>query len=368
MSTSKLKVAANKAMEYISAKQLPFSTANIAIWQNYFLGENKALIARIRTLQKSGQVFDEKLSSMLYEEYILRNHMREKMGLDQVALDMIEKSEALQTHIHTFCQNLLEKKQSLQDLKRDLSMAEVKEVINLILRQALQEMDEIEQEAQETTLWLDKGMASLQQARNLALEFEMNIHRDFLTGVPDHEYFIKQMKDLLDKSFSGLVKRRKFVVFYISQLDHYNETYSWLLGDGVIRHVTRLIQDVMADYDGWQLMRYSGAGFVVMPIASAPLSSLGIFIQNVIRRVDQKSLIIKSTQQKIKKIDLCALLVPYEVYDGLDEVEARIEQGIDLFKSSGAKGSVVIDLAEPNPIKQLEQPLEKQDADHSNVG
>ncbi len=346
MSKSKLMIAANKALEYITSQKLACTTANLSIWQNYFLGENKALISRIRSIQKSGQDFTEQVTNTLYEEYILRQHMRQKMGLDEVALSMIERSEALQNHIQLFCQKLAEKQKNLQGMKRDLSMAEVKEVINLILRQALQEMDEIEQEAQETILWLDKGMDNLQQARNLALEFEMNVHRDFLTGVPDQQYFRKQMEDLLNKSFSGLVHHRKFVVFYISQLDHYNETYSWLLGDSVIRQVTRVIQEQLAQYSGWQVMRYGGAGFVVMPTPSTQMSSLGIFIQSVIRSIENKSLVIKSTQQKLKQIDLCALLVPYEVYDTLDEVETKIKQGIERFKTSAVTHSMVLDLSE----------------------
>lgn len=353
MSNEKYKIAANKAMEYITSENLPFSTANIAVWQNYFLGENKALIARIRSIQKSGQSFTEKVTDMLYEEYILRQHMRQKMGLDEVALSMIEKSQALQSHIQSFCEHLAQKQKNLKDLKRDLSLAEVKEVINMILRQALQEMDEIEQEAQETTLWLDKGMESLQEARNLALEFEVNIHRDFLTGVPDYQFFQRQMSDLLSKSFSGLVQKRKFVVFYISQLDHYNQTYSWLLGDSVIRQVTKVIQEQMRGYDGWQVMRYSGAGFVVLPAPTTQLSSLGIFIQSVIKAIESKSLILKNTKQKIKQIDLCALLVPYEVYDSLDEVELRIRDGIERFKSS--THSYVLDLTEVKEDEECHQ-------------
>lgn len=344
MASDKHKIAVNKALEQIAKLKMPYTNANIAIWQAYFLGENKPLIARIRTLQDTGQAFDETVVNMLYEEYVLRQHMREKMGLDEVALSMIDKSQALQSHIQHFCDHLKKKQLVLKELRRDLSMAEVKEVINMILRQALQEMDEIEQEAQDTSLWLDKGMDSLQKARNLALEFEMNIHRDFLTGVPDYQFFQKQMNSLLDLSFSGLVKRRKFAVFYISQLDHYNQTYSWLLGDSVIRQVTKVIQEHLGDHNGWQMMRYSGAGFVVIPAPSSQPSLLGLFVQSVIKTLESKSLVIKNTKQKIKQIDLCALLVPYEVYDSFETVETRVAEGIERFKTS--THSYVLDLSE----------------------
>lgn len=344
MSDQKFKIAATKAMEYIAEQGFPFTTSSLAVWQNYFLGDNKALIARIRSIQKTEHEFDEAQLDMLYEDYILRQHMRQKMGLDEVALSMVEKSKALQDHIQIFCEHLIEKQKNIKDLQQDLSMAEVKEVINIILRQALQEMDSIEQEAEETILWLDKGMDSLQQARNLALEFEVNLHRDFLTGVPDHQFFEKQMTDLLDKSFSGLVQKRKFIVFYISQLDHYNHTHSWLLGDSVIRQVTKVIQEELLAHEGWQVMRHSGAAFVVIPTITAQVSSLGLFIQSVVKAIEAKTLVLKNSKQKIKQVDLCALLVPYEVYDTLEDVETKIRNGIEHLKTSNH--SYVLDLSE----------------------
>ncbi len=347
MSNSKWLVATKKALSYLEENNLPCTTVNMSVWQNYYLAENKALIQRMRAIQKSGQAFNETILNTLYEDFVLRQHLRKKMGLDSVLDTMLEKSAALQNHIKSFCAKLEEKQKHLQTLRKDLSEAEVKEVINFILRQALEEMDEIEQEAKETELWLGKGSEDLQLARKVALKFEMNLHSDYLTGVPDQQFFRKEMEKLLSESFSGLVRRRKLLVFYIKELDHYNETYSWLLGDSVIRQVTRVIQEQLSAHPDWQIMRYGGASFVVLPAPSAVISSVGIFIQEVIKSIKTKSLIIKNTQQKIKPISLCALLVPYEVFDSLVEVEAKIELGLVRFKAlaDGAEG-VVLDLSE----------------------
>lgn len=136
-------------------------------------------------------------------------------------------------------------------------------------------------------------------------------------------------------------------MFYIKELDHYNETYSWLLGDSVIRQVTRVIQEQLKANPDWQIMRYGGASFVVLPAPSAVVSNVGLFIQAVIKSIKTKSLIIKNTQQKIKPITLCALLVPYEVFDSLADLEQRIEQGLERFKTMAeGEDGIVLDLSE----------------------
>lgn len=194
MSNSKWLVATKKALNYLEENNLPCTTVNMSVWQNYYLAENKALIQRVRAIQKSGQAFNDTVLNTLYEDFVLRQHMRKKMGLDSVLDTMLEKSAALQNHIQSFCAKLEEKQKHLQTLRKDLSEAEVKEVINFILRQALEEMDEIEQEARETELWLGKGSEDLQTARKVALKFEMNLHSDYLTGVPDRSFFVKRCR------------------------------------------------------------------------------------------------------------------------------------------------------------------------------
>lgn len=331
-------VIARKVIEHLTKHNIKPSPVTFSIWFMYYQGQNKALISRVKSLLSTGQEISVASYEKLYEVYVLKEHFRDSLGINRNTSQIINKANDLKAKIHEFVESIRDHKDTLGDMLESLTVAETREAIEIILSEAIMELKTVETDSVETTLWMQKNVKELESVQNEVIEIEQSMSRDFLTGLPDKNYFEKTLTEFLKDSMSGVISKRHFIVFDIADLDYYNETFSWLLGDSIIRLVVKIIQ-TETDED-WEMMRLSEDELAIFPPPSFPIHKIPDYIERIRTIIHSKKIVVKNKQQEIKNIELSAVIVKVAVYDDVDTVNEKIEKGLGLIKE-GKNGKVV---------------------------
>lgn len=334
----KEQVIARKMLEHLTKEDILPTPVTMSIWYLYFQGENKPLLSRIKSLTSSGQPIREDSYIKLYETYVLKSHFKESLGINRTTTQIIEKANELKERINDFVKSVQTHQESLGDMRESLTIAETREAIEIILSEAIMELNTIESDSAETGLWLEKGARDIRHTQQQVVEIEQSMSRDFLTGLADVSYFQRTLQQILSESLSGVVTKRYFIVFDIKHLDHYNEEFSWLLGDSIIRLVVKVVQELTEKK--WQIMRLKEDEIAVIPEVGFPVHEIPQYIEKIKRQLSQKKLMVRQANKEIQGVDLNAAIIKVAVYDDLETIDKKIEKALQLVKL-GNHGKII---------------------------
>jgi len=324
------KLVANKTLEYLVSNHLDINPMMFSIWYSYFLGENKNLVSRIKSLKNSENGLTDAAYHRLFESYILSAHFKEPLGINEKTTQIIEKANELKDRIHEFVVNIQGHQETIGDMRDSLAIAKTREAIQIILTEALSEMKVIENESTKTTLWVQKGAQELEAIKGDVIDIEQNMNRDFLTGLPDKSLYEKELDTFLNDSLSGIITKKYFVVFDIQNLDYYNKNYSWLIGDSILRLVVKIIQTETEQ--SWQMMRLEDDELAVFTPNGFPAHKIPDYVERVRTIIGNKQVMLKNQKKAIKNIVVNAVIVKVEVFDDLKSVQAKVQKGLKQLK------------------------------------
>ena len=323
---SQAQAAVDKALEHIEKEHSEVNQTRLRLWYLYFRGQIPALNARLKSLMSTGQPISASAYEKLFETFVLKAHFTESLGLDEQTGTIIDRAEDLKGKIHDFVDQVQQHQVNLGDMRDSLSVAKTRESVEIILSQAVSELQSVESNSMDTTLWMQKNLEDLKSIQEEVVEIEQSLTRDFLTGLPDKDYFDKTLMQMIEASMSGLISQRYLIVFDIKELIHYNQAYSWLVGDSIIRLVVKMIQ---AQTPGdWEMMRYLDDALVVMPPVKTSAHQLPGYIETILTSIKQKKIKVKGEQKPIKDIVLNAVMLKVHVYDDITSVDKKIAEGL----------------------------------------
>jgi len=332
-------IVARKTLEHMAKNSIEPTPMTFSVWFLYYRGQNKALIARMKSLLSAGKPISQESYEKLYEIYVLKTYFKESLGITRSTTQIIDKANDLKSKIQDFVVSIQGHQENLGDMRESLTIAETREAVEIILSEAVMELKAVEANSVETSMWMQKNVKELQSVQNEVVEIEHNMSRDFLTGLPDKSYFEKNIQQLLKDSMSGVVSKCHFIVFDIEDLDHYNTTFSWLLGDSIIRLVVKLIQHETEE--SWQMMRHDDDSFIVIPPPTFAIHQIPDYIQRIRNIVHAKQIKVKSESKEIRNVSLNAGIIKVAVYDELRTVDQKIDKALKLIKL-GDQGKIVM--------------------------
>lgn len=326
-------IIARKALEHITKEGIKPSPATLSVWFLYFEGVSPALTARIKSFQATGKPISEEDYAKLYESYVIKSYVKESLGIARSTNKIIKKAHDIKERVTDFAEAMKSHCSSLNGMKDELSVAETREIIEAVLSEAILELKVVEKSSIETTLYLDKEAKLLASANQDVVNIEKDLHRDFLTGLPDFSMFQARMETVLEKTLSGIITRSYFVVFDICRLDYYNKEFSWLLGDSIIRLVSKLITNSLAE--DWFIMRLYNDEIAVVPPAHFPIQDLPNYIEKVQSVVASKKLVAKQMSKSIDPIKLNAAIIKVEAYDDFSSISKKIKLAESQMSATG---------------------------------
>ena len=334
-SLSDARVIAHEVIEFLITHGLHPGPINYAVAYEYRMAGDPALNARIDAHLAADKRLDDLLMRELYDEHLAVEQLRNLRGLggdlQQLVDGLIGDIREAGHHasgFHSTVENnisLLKHRkdgEAVSAIATDLLAATVKvHSSNAALKARLESAD--------------------QEARKLRDELERHRREalsDPLTGLFNR----RGMEFHLDELASSCAHEPlSVVVLDIDHFKHINDTYGHAIGDVVIRHVARVMQNAVCDDD--VTVRFGGEEFVIlMPRRS--LNEAEVLAESIRVKVERLRLIRRQDKLALDPFTISLGVACRREGEAFDGIFERADKALYAAKNSG-RNRVLTELA-----------------------
>jgi len=312
----------------MSKQYVPITPKNYTVWYEYVSGENEELRNVIDGMLEKEEKFTEEKNDWLYRQFFAEKDESQLMQLRQ----------DLQKFLHTILSEIIgmsgqsEKYEavitkSVDKLSGDVSIQNIRKVVNDIIVET-KKIGRVSKAINERLIKTTEELETLQQefdrAKNEALI-------DFLTGVGNRKAFderLAAMTEAADSEGADLC----LLLIDIDHFKNFNDTYGHIVGDEVLKFVTKKIKEIIKGRDF--LTRFGGEEFaVILPQTSLPgAKSVAESIRAFFAQVELKS---TTTSKNLGQITVSIGAACYRPGEPLEDFINRSDQALYFAKNTG---------------------------------
>lgn len=266
---------------------------NYLVWYHYFLGENAALVAEIKSLSKTNQKFNDRIGVRLYEEFIETHNPEE---------------EKYDFEIKKLVDNVV---YSMNALNNDMKQRsnDINEVSDKLAESSKEELQELAETLTKTAELIEANNAQV-HANLITHSKEINQLRKDLEEAR-HEAMIDDLTQLGNrKSFNSLLQDLTIYHKYkpepmclimtdIDNFHSFNNEYGHPVGDSMLRYYSKILEDNTDD--NAKVWRYGGGEFAIL-LRNTTLDEATETAENIRESIAESRLTLRGSQDKIKPI------------------------------------------------------------------
>ncbi len=231
---------------------------NYAIWFQYVLGENEALIKEIEAIVKNELGFTKENNSYLYNKYIVNN--RGQRVLDEAN---VNAQKILVEALRVVSGFSKETKNYNQDTDKYLENISHEfgdnEDVKSIFKELIDATANLRKSGENIAHKLEESTKEINDLRKNLQQVTIEAQRDFLTGLFNRKSFER----LIDEQMLTAKENNSELCMLMIDVDHFkkfNDKFGHLLGDEVLKIVARTLTDTLKGRD--VVARFGGEEFV----------------------------------------------------------------------------------------------------------
>jgi diguanylate cyclase len=312
----------------------PVTAINYSLIYNYFAGETVALNEELDGLIARNTPLTSELAEKLFTQFIC--HCREVVNEDlhaeiintltsvlgsfvSLAGRTTQANSSLQTHI--------------QKLEAVSEPAEVLEIASDIIRETNSFIDAtqtFEESLRETTKEIDQLKSELDKARQQAFN-------DALTGLMNRRGFDNALQETINES----IENGSMMCLLLIDIDHFkkvNDTHGHLVGDKVLRGLSRLLVNQMRGNDF--LSRYGGEEFAVI-LPNTPITGAFTVAENLRHSAEKLKLTNIKTGHRLTEITISTGVACYHRGEKIEDFINRCDKALYRAKHQGRNKTVI---------------------------
>jgi diguanylate cyclase len=250
---------AHTSLHHMEKRNVPPVPENYAVWYQYSLGKNPALMSEIerRTAQK--HVFDATFNHHLYQDYItsaeeINQHTKMLNGTQDIltdALSVITSIISEADHQNVSIQG------KLDDIIQGDSATDITNVLDALVAVAR----EMKKSSIDMRVSLTESRQEVDGLKKSLAEISIEAQRDFLTGLYNRKALDTQIIELMTEA----KELKKPICLLVVDVDHFkkfNDTYGHLIGDEVLKMVAKILTQTLKGRD--VVARFGGEEFVIL--------------------------------------------------------------------------------------------------------
>lgn len=321
---------ASAAISTMEARHILPTPENYTVWYHYATGKNDALNSEIEKLIEQNTPFSPQVCMALYQRFFVTE--RNSKMLDDVAVTAQKMLKDVLKAVNDFSGDTQSYNKDLGDyietISKDYSDTNVKDIIKELVgaTMSLKERGEkMNQRLEESKLEIDKLRQNLQQVTAEA-------QRDSLTGLFNRRTFER----VLEEYMSAAAEQKMELCLIMLDVDHFkkfNDTYGHLLGDEVLKIVSRTLTDSLKGRD--VVARFGGEEFIVV-LPATPIEG-ALRVADAIRQsIANKELKRKDTGQNFGQITVSLGVSAYR--GGADDIPSLIRRADEALYESKRLG------------------------------
>ena len=312
----------------MSKHYVPITPRNYTVWYEYVSGDNDELRKTIDAMIEEGEKFTEEKNETLYQRFFAKE---DEIELRKLREDLQKVLETILNEINRMSgqtekfEDIVSK--SADRLSGNVSIQNVRNIVNGIIvetKKIGRFGTAINKKLKETTEELETLQIEFERAKSEALV-------DFLTGVANRKAFDETLATFVSEANSD----HSDLCLLLVDIDHFkrfNDTYGHIVGDEVLKFVTKKIKEIVKGRDF--LARFGGEEFaVILPQTSLPgAKSVAESIRAFFAQAKLKS---TATSKKLGQITVSIGAACYRPGEPLEDYVNRSDQALYLAKNTG---------------------------------
>jgi diguanylate cyclase len=217
--------------------------------------------------------------------------------------------------------------QTSNGIDEDLSANELRDIINSLVKETQHMMEHSSQMA----LRLNTMSGELTSVRTQFDQVKKESLIDSLTGVANRKAFDVN----LTESMRDAAETDKPLCLIMADIDHFkkfNDTHGHVVGDKVLRYVSKMLQQVLKGRD--VVARYGGEEFAII-LSDTPVSGANSVAEEIRRTVASAELQLKSSAASLGSITMSFGIADYLDGDSEENFIQRADAALYDAKDSG---------------------------------
>ncbi len=321
------------ALQRISRHGLPYNPITYSVWYEYAAGQNQVLVDEINALEKDNDTVT--LEPILK---LFRQHLADS----QVVLAQ-EKIKEFQTILVELSRVLIDSGGKLGD-QGDALVAYARELGQTT---SLQEVPTLARHiVSETRNMIKTGQNLKQQVASTASEVQtlkkelegirQKARTDMLTGLLNRRGF----DEVLSKAMEASRKNESPLSIILADIDHFkkvNDTYGHLIGDNVLKMLSRLFNEHIKGKD--TAARFGGEEFVLI-LPDTALKGAFSLSETIRKNLQEMKWVARGSGKDIGTITISMGVAQYRVDDTMEALIQRADKALYAAKNTGRNKTV----------------------------
>lgn len=316
------------ALPMMSNHKIPITPKNYTVYYTYVSGSNSELSKAFDVIIMKGETINDEKIENLYSQFCedkddnwLKNLRND---LHQILLAILQEIAELTGQTEKYESLVSNSVAKLSDCK---SVQQIEDIINKIVVETKKMGGfgkTIQHKLKETTHELEAIKKDFEKARDEALV-------DFLTGIPNRKAFDNKLAESIDEALSEN-NDLSLLVIDIDHFKKFNDQYGHVVGDEVLKTVTRKAKEIVRGRDF--LARYGGEEFTAI-LPQTPLSGAKTVAENIRDFFERTKLKIVSSSKNLGKVTVSIGAAQYKPGETMENFIDRSDQALYFAKNTG---------------------------------
>jgi diguanylate cyclase len=316
------------ALPLMSKNNIPFTPRNYFVWYKFISSGNEELSKVIDGMLEAGDLFSEDVNQTLYWRFCAEKDESElrkvREDLQQVLLTIHREVTELTGQTEEYEKFV---SRSVTMLSEDSTIQEIRDVIGEIVdkTRVLSNLGKsIRHKLKETTEALEMLKKDFEEAKTEATT-------DFLTGVANRKSFDSALAALTNEAtLNG--HPLSLILLDIDRFKKFNDKYGHLIGDEVLRFVSRTIKEMVKGRDF--LARFGGEEFAVI-LPQTPIEGAGILAESIRNFFYKAPLKAKATSMNLGTITVSIGVASHQPGESPETLIHRTDRMLYAAKKTG---------------------------------
>jgi diguanylate cyclase len=320
-------------LQNISKYKLPYNPISYLLWYEYVTGRDGKLVEDIELFIEKKEPITFNIITKLFKKHIADNKIllteRKTKEFQKIQLEMIK-------HLSQSGNEIDVQGNTLETCATELSQAKSLDTITGITKRIVLETKSMVESSKTLKSQLDSTVFEINMLSKELEEIKQDAKTDMLTSLLNRRGFDRAITHTVE-TIKTTHEPLSIIMLDIDLFKKVNDTYGHLIGDNVLKMLSKLIKDYIKGKD--IAARFGGEEFIIA-LPQTPIKGAYALAEQIRVSLEKLNLKIKATGKSIEQITISLGVALYKDGESIEAFIKRADDALYHAKNTGRNKTV----------------------------